>query len=154
MHPTRTARVVIAGRPRGVVGEVDPAVLEAYGVEGPVAWLELDLGAVLDGPRGNRVYAPVSKFPSSDVDLAFVVGDEVAASQVEGSLRKGGGSLLVGLELFDVYRGDGVEDGARSLAYRLRFQASDRTLTDEEVGAARHACIEQVTKKTGATLRS
>ena len=67
-------------------------MLEAYGVEGRVAWLELDLGAVLDGPHGNRTYTPVSKFPSSDIDLAFVVGDDVAASRIEASLRKGGGA--------------------------------------------------------------
>ncbi len=154
LHPTRSAEVVVAGRTRGVVGEVDPSVLEAYDVEGRVAWLELDLGAVLDGPHGNRRYTPVSKFPSSDIDLAFVANDDVAASQVEGSLRKGGGPLLVGLELFDVYRGAGVGDGERSLAYRLRFQATDRTLTDAEVAEVRQACIDQVAKKTGATLRA
>ena len=154
LHPTRTAEVVVAGRPRGYVGEIDPAVLEAYGVEGRVAWLELDLGALLDGPHGNRKYTPVSKFPSSDIDLAFVAPDGVAASQIEASLRKGGGGLLVGLDLFDVYRGPGVDDGSRSLAYRLRFQATDRTLTDDEVGKARQACIDQVSKKTGATLRA
>ena len=153
LHPTRSADVVIAGRTRGHVGEVDPAVLEAYGVEGRVAWLELDLGAVLDGPHGNRSYSPVSKFPSSDIDLAFVVGDDVAASRIEASLRKGGGALLTDVELFDVYRGPGVDDGARSLAYRLRFQATDRTLTDGDVADVRQACIDQVVKKTGAVLR-
>ena len=153
LHPTRSADVVIAGRTRGHVGEVDPAVLEAYGVEGRVAWLELDLGAVLDGPHGNRSYTPVSKFPSSDIDLAFVVGDDVAASRIEASLRKGGGALLTDVELFDVYRGPGVDDGARSLAYRLRFQATDRTLTDGDVADVRQACIDQVVKKTGAVLR-
>jgi len=153
LHPTRSAEVVIAGRTRGHVGEVDPAVLEAHGVEGRVAWLELDLGSVLDGPHGTRKYTPVSKFPSSDVDLAFVVEDSVAASAVEGSLRRGGSPLLVDLELFDVYRGPGVDEGSRSLAYRLRFQAPDRTLTDAEVATAREACIAQVAKKTGAVLR-
>ena len=153
LHPTRSADVVIAGRTRGHVGEVDPAVLEAYGVEGRVAWLELDLGAVLDGPHGNRSYTPVSKFPSSDIDLAFVVGDDVAASRIEASLRKGGGALLTDVELFDVYRGPGVDDGARSLAYRLRFQATDRTLTDGDVADVRQACIDQVVKKTGGVLR-
>jgi phenylalanyl-tRNA synthetase beta chain len=153
LHPTRSADVVIAGRIRGHVGEVDPAVLEAYDVEGRVAWLELDLGAVLDGPHGNRSYTPVSKFPSSDIDLAFVVGDDVAASRIEASLRKGGGALLTDVELFDVYRGSGVDDGARSLAYRLRFQATDRTLTDGDVADVRQACIDQVVKKTGAVLR-
>ncbi|MEZ5244690.1 MAG: phenylalanine--tRNA ligase subunit beta [Acidimicrobiales bacterium] len=153
LHPTRTAEVVIAGRTRGHVGEVDPAALENYGVEGRVAWLELDLGAVLDGPHGNRKYTPVSKYPSSDVDLAFEVPDEVAAAQVAGSLRKGGGALLRNVELFDVYRGEGVATGARSLAFRLRFQADDRTLTDAEVAEARQACIDTVAKQQAATLR-
>ncbi len=154
LHPTRSAEVVIAGRTRGHVGEVDPAALEAYGVEGRVAWLELDLGTVLDGPHGNRKYTPVSKFPSSDIDLAFVAPDSVAASAIEGSIRRGGGALLVGLELFDVYRGPGVDEGSRSLAYRLRLQATDRTLTDGEVADVRQSCIDQVAKKTGAVLRA
>ncbi|MDG2219532.1 MAG: phenylalanine--tRNA ligase subunit beta [Acidimicrobiales bacterium] len=153
LHPTRSAEIMIAGRIRGHVGEVDPAVLEAYGVEGRVAWLELDLGTVLDGPHGTRKYTPVSKFPSSDIDLAFVAEESVAASAVEGSLRKGGGALLVGLELFDVYRGPGVEVGSRSLTYRLRFQSIDRTLTDADVATVRESCLNQVAKKTGALLR-
>jgi phenylalanyl-tRNA synthetase beta chain len=145
--------VVIAGRTRGVVGEVDPAVLERYGVEGRVAWLEVDLGAVLDGPHGNRRYRPVSKYPSSDIDLAFEVPDDVPAASVEGSLRAGGGPLLVGLELFDVYRGEGLAPRTRSLAYRLRFQAHDRTLTDAEVAEVRQACIDAVQSRNDATLR-
>jgi phenylalanyl-tRNA synthetase beta chain len=153
LHPTRTAEVVIAGRPRGYVGEVDPTVLENYGVEGRVAWIELDLGELLNGPLGSRKYTPVSKFPSSDIDLAFEVPDDVAASAVELSLRKGGGALLQTVELFDVYRGDGVAEGSRSLAYRLRFQATDRTLTDAEVAEARQSCIDQAAKKANAALR-
>lgn len=154
LHPTRTADVVVAGRVRGHVGEVDPQVLGDYGVSGRVAWLELDLGAILDGPHGNRKYTPVSKQPSSLIDLAFEVPNSVAAANVEGQLRRGGGKLLVDVELFDVYRGQGVGDDARSLAYRLRFQAPDRTLTDGEVAELRSACINAVTKKTGATLRA
>ncbi|NCG35927.1 MAG: phenylalanine--tRNA ligase subunit beta [Actinobacteria bacterium] len=153
LHPTRSAEIMIAGRTRGHIGEVDPAVLEAYGVEGRVAWLELDLGTVLDGPHGTRRYTPVSKFPSSDIDLAFVADDSVAASAIEGSLRKGGGALLVDLELFDVYRGPGVDEGSRSLTYRLRFQSIDRTLTDADVATVRESCLKQVAKKTGALLR-
>jgi phenylalanyl-tRNA synthetase beta chain len=154
LHPTRSAEVVIAGRTRGQVGEVDPGVLAAYGVQGRVAWLQLDLGEVLNGPHGTRRYTPVSKFPSSDVDLAFVLADGVQAAQVEASIRKAGGSLLAGLELFDIYRGEGLETGERSLTYHLRFQAADRTLTDAEVAELRQACIQQVANKTGATLRS
>ncbi|MFQ5555985.1 MAG: phenylalanine--tRNA ligase subunit beta [Acidimicrobiales bacterium] len=153
LHPTRSAEVSIAGRARGEVGEIDPTVLDAFGVQGRVAWLQLDLGAVLEGPHGKRRYRPVSKYPSSDIDLAFEVPESVPASRVEGALRKGGRDLLVGLELFDVYRGPGLGEGARSLAYRLRLQASDRTLTDAEVAAVRRSCIDTVEEQLGASLR-
>jgi len=153
LHPTRSAEVVVAGRVRGVVGEVAPDVAEAFGVSGRVGWLELDLGALLDGPHGNRKYRAVSKYPSSDVDLAFEVPDDVAAARVEGSIRKGGGKLLVEVRLFDVYRGDALPEGVRSLTYRLRFQADDHTLTDSEVATVRRACIDTVAKQQGAALR-
>ncbi len=154
MHPTRAAEVAVAGRVRGAVGEVDPGALEAAGVSGRVAWLQIDLQEVLDGPRARRRYRPVSKYPPSDVDLAFVVPESVAAAQVERALRASAGALLARIELFDVYRGPGVADGSRSLAYRLRFQAHDRTLTDAEVAEARQRCIDETTRRTGAALRS
>ena len=154
LHATRSAEVIVAGRARGVVGEVDPVVLDNYGVAGRVAWLELDLGELLGGPRSNRKYSPVSKYPSSDIDLAFEVPDEVAAAAVESSLRKAGQTLLTDIELFDVYRGEGMPTGTRSLAYRLRLQAHDRTLTDAEVADVRQACIDAVAKRHGVSLRS
>ena len=154
MHPTRAAEVVVAGRVRGAVGEVDPEVLAACGATGRVAWLQLDLQEVLGGPRARRRYRPVSKYPPSDVDLAFVVPDGVAAAQVERALRASTGSLLARIELFDAYRGTGVPDGSRSLAYRLRFQAPDRTLTDAEVAEARQRCIDETSRRTGAALRA
>jgi len=119
-----------------------------------VAWMELDLGALLDGPHGNRRYRPVSKYPSSDVDLAFEVADSVPASAVAGSLRKAAGDLLLGLDLFDVYRGPGVADESRSLAYRLRLQAPDRTLTDAELAEVRSTCVVTVEKQQKAKLRT
>jgi phenylalanyl-tRNA synthetase beta chain len=154
LHPSRAAGVVVAGEVRGSVGEVDPAVLDAFDIDGRVAWLELDLEATLDGPHGTRTYTPVSKFPSSDIDLAFVVPDAVRALDVRTTLHEAGGPLLVELQLFDVYRGTGVDPGCRSLAYRLRFQATDRTLTDAEVGEARAACIAAVETAHAAILRS
>jgi phenylalanyl-tRNA synthetase beta chain len=96
----------------------------------------------------------VSKYPSSDIDLAFEVADDVPAARVEASLRKGGGDLLVGLELFDVYRGSGIAASSRGLAYRLRFQADDRTLTDAELAEVRQSCIDTVARKVSASLRT
>ncbi|MDE0267485.1 MAG: phenylalanine--tRNA ligase subunit beta [Acidimicrobiaceae bacterium] len=154
LHPTRCAEVVLNDRVVGVVGEADPAVLEACGVEGRMAWLELDLIQVLDPKRTRSLYRPVSKYPPSDVDLAFVVPDTVNAAQVERALLEAASFLLTDLQLFDVYRGAGIEERSRSLTYRLRFQALDHTLTDAEVAEARQACIDGVARRTGGKLRA
>jgi phenylalanyl-tRNA synthetase beta chain len=146
----------------GVVGELDPTVVARFGLFGPdgrpgrVGWLDLDLGTLLDServPRRPEESRPLSRFPSSDIDLAFVVPDPVPAGSVEGTLRGAGGSLLETVDLFDVYRGASLPEGSRSLAFHLRFCALDRTLTDEEVGALRDGCIGAVEQEHGASLR-
>jgi phenylalanyl-tRNA synthetase beta chain len=153
LHPTRTASIVVAGEAIGSVGEVHPRVLDAFGITERVAWLEIDLGRLLDLPHGARPYRPISRYPSSDVDLAFETPATVPAAAVEAALRQAVGLLLAGLELFDVYRGSGVAGGARSLAYHLRLQAADHTLTDAEIAAVRERAIQAVADATGATLR-
>jgi phenylalanyl-tRNA synthetase beta chain len=154
LHPGRTAAVVASGVVIGVVGEVDPAVSAAWSVPGRVGWLDVDLELLLlAAPRRPVEQRPISRFPSSDIDLAFVVADDVAAAKAEAALRDAGGELLVGLQLFDVYRGQGMPDGSRSLAYRLRFCALDRTLTDAEVAEARARAIDAVVAATGGSLR-
>jgi phenylalanyl-tRNA synthetase beta chain len=154
LHPTRTARIEVGGMAIGAVGEVDPAVLDAYDVPERVAWLELDLTTVFALERAERRYRPFSRFPSSDLDLAFVTPDEVPAGEVAATVRDAAGDLLVGLALFDVYRGDQVGVGRRSLAYRLRLQAPDRTLTDDEVAEVRARVAGAAHAAHGATLRA
>ncbi len=158
LHPTRSARIEVANTTVGVVGEIDPDVALTYGAEvrtkGRVAWLSVDLSSLLPLVGGVRPYRRVSRYPSSDIDLAFVVVEGIAAAEVARSLRKAAGPLLVELTLFDVYRGDRVALGSRSLAYRLRLQAADRTLTDAEVADVRARCIDSVTTALPATLRS
>jgi phenylalanyl-tRNA synthetase beta chain len=163
LHPTRRARLVVghgehAGTALGEVGEIDPQVLSLFGIEPRdrrVGWLCFDLGVALDAaPRRSNSVAPVSRYPSTDVDLAFVVPNHVPAQAVEETLRTSGGTLLEGVWLFDVFRGSGLADGERSLAYRLRFCAPDRTLTDEEVAELRSACIAATQNEHGARIRS
>src|SRR5690606_19187415 len=116
-------------------------------------WLELDLETLLALPHGDKPYRPVSRFPSSDIDLAFEVAETCPAADVEAALRRGGGDLLVSLQLFDVYRGAPLPEGTRSLAYALRFQAPDRTLTDDDVARLRADCIAAVEGTLPAKLR-
>jgi phenylalanyl-tRNA synthetase beta chain len=99
------------------------------------------------------VYRTVSIYPSSDVDLAFEVDDAVPASAVEATIERAAGERLAALRLFDVYRGPGIAPGRRSLAYALRLDAPDHTLTDEEVAEVRRRCIEAVEGTLPGTLR-
>ncbi len=174
LHPYRSASVAsVAVRQTdagpaehptlvGVVGELDPYLVGQFGLLGPdgrprrVGWLDLDLGVLLDRervPRRSEESRPISRFPSSDIDLAFVVDEQVPAGTVARALRIAGGDLLESVDLFDVYRGPSVDDGSRSLAFRLRFCAQDRTLTDDEVGDLRTRCVEAVAQRHGARLR-
>ena len=153
LHPTRHSLVALDdGTVVGSLGEIDPGVLDAYGVSERVAVLDVDLGALLAIEPTPVQFKAFSRYPTSDVDLAFVISEEIPAEHLAEALRIAGGPSLVRLELFDVYRGPGVPAGARSLAYRLRLQASDRTLTDVDVAAIRQRCIDACAH-LGAALR-
>lgn len=154
LHPGRSARVWASGVEVGVLGEIDPEVAAAFGVEERVAALELDLGLLLDQPHGGRQYRPISRFPTADIDLAFETDDDVPATSVADTLADAGGDLVQSVELFDVYHGDQVGPDRRSLAFRIRFGALDHTLTDDEVAQARQTLIEAVHAAHGATLRA
>jgi phenylalanyl-tRNA synthetase beta chain len=152
LHPTRSATLSLGRDTIGVVGEVHPDVLDAFDVTERVAILELDLSALLASDAKVAVWKPTSRFPSSDLDLAFATPDSVTAEKVEKAIKQAAGSLLVDLALFDVYRGAGLPPDSRSLAYRLRLQALDRTLADAELTELRSKVVAGVAK-LGATLR-
>jgi phenylalanyl-tRNA synthetase beta chain len=153
LHPTRSARVRLGDLEIGALGEIDPGVLDAHSIGERVAYLEVDLDTLLSQPHGERRLRPFSLYPSSDIDLAFEVDDDVPASAVEDAIRAADEDLLWSVHLFDVYRGQGLADGRRSLAYTLRLQAPDRTLTDADVAQVRTAIIDAVQSQLGATLR-
>lgn len=152
LHPTRGAEVLVAGTPRGIVGEIDPAVLARHDIGERVAYLEVDLGALFDAPRRSEAYRQISRFPSSDIDLAFVVDEATSAIDVEATLAEAD-DLVWSVRLFDVYRGPGIDPGARSLAFAVRLQSVERTLTDGEVAEVRDRLIAAVATGHGATLR-
>ncbi len=153
LHPTRSATLSAGKDVVGAVGEVHPDVADAYGISERVAVLEVHLGRLLLAEPKPAQWKATSRFPSADFDLAFVVPDSVTAEKVEKAVRQGAGSMLVDIVLFDVYRGQGVPEGSRSLAYRLRLQAGDRTLTDADVAQAREKVV-AATTKLGAGLRA
>jgi phenylalanyl-tRNA synthetase beta chain len=152
LHATRSATLQAGKNPIGAVGEVDPVVLERFAVSERVAIVELDLDEVLGREQKPAVWRQVSRHPSSDLDLAFVVADDVPAERLEKAIRQGAGGLLVDIELFDVFRSESVGDGRRSLAYRLRLQAPDRNLTDADIAQVRRGAV-AAAAKLGGDLR-
>ena len=118
-----------------------------------MAILELDLDQLLGRVPKPTQWKATSRQPSSDLDLAFALPNDIPAEKLDKAIRQGAGKLLVDISLFDVYRGTGVADGSRSLAYRLRLQAIDRNLTDADIADVRRG-VETATIKLGAELRS
>jgi len=155
LHPTRSGALLAnTGKYKpghlGAVGEIDPEILSQLDMEPPIAWLELDLDRLLDivQSQPQRGYQAPTRFPSSDVDLSFLVSADIPADDVRNALLAAGGAHLAAIELFDIFPGFKLVDGkqvwgdrARSLAFRLRFEAQDRTLTAAEVAELRQACI-------------
>jgi phenylalanyl-tRNA synthetase beta chain len=155
LHSGRTARLRVAGQDVGVIGELHPLVRAAFDLpHTAVAVMELDLDALLAGWGAAAPMADISTQPAIYEDLAVVVDEAVPAAQVAGLIRQAGGKLLVDLRLFDVYRGDPIPAGKKSLAYSLTFQAMDRTLTDEETHKARARIIGRLERELAATLRA
>jgi phenylalanyl-tRNA synthetase beta chain len=149
LHATRSATLQAGKDPCGAVDEIDPAVLRRFEVTERVAVLELDLDELLARDPKPATWKPVSRYPSSDLDLAFAVADSVPAEKVEKAIRQGAGGLLVDIELFDVFRAESLGDSSRSLAYRLRLQAPDRNLTDGDVAEVRRGAVAAVAKLGG-----
>jgi phenylalanyl-tRNA synthetase beta chain len=152
LHPGRAARVSAGGELAGWIGELHPLVAREWDLAAPVAF-ELDLATLVSASTaGEEAYEDVTTFPAANRDLAVVVPADVPAADVRAAIRAGGGELLRSAEVFDLYEGEQVGEGRKSLALRLEFQAADRTLTDEEVAGLR-AQIEEELAKVGGSLR-
>jgi phenylalanyl-tRNA synthetase beta chain len=152
-HPGRVARLSVGGVVVGAAGELHPRVIEATGLPERSAAMWLDLDAVVAAAPEVRTAPSVGTQPLAKEDLAVVVDRTVAVSDVLASLAEGAGDLLESVRLFDVYEGPQVPEGKRSLAFALRFRAPDRTLSAEEIAAARAAALAEVAARHGATLR-
>ncbi len=152
-HPGRCAALYAGDTLVGHAGELHPRVIEAYGLPPRTVAMELELSR-LEAAMPGPVQAPsVSAYPVATQDVALIVPDFTPVADVEAALRDGAGALLESIRLFDVYAGEQVGEGNKSLAYSMRFRAADRTLTVEETTAARDAAVAMAADRVGAQLR-
>jgi phenylalanyl-tRNA synthetase beta chain len=152
LHPGRSGRVLVEGEDAGWLGEIHPLVCRDWDIAA-AAGFEVDLAPlVAASPLGEETYEDVISYPAVHQDVAVVVDESVPAAEVRAAVLEGGGELLRSAEVFDLYRGEQLGAGRKSLALRLTFRATDRTLTDDEVAAQRRAIAESVAK-IGGSLR-
>ncbi len=152
-HPGRCAQLPVAGTELGHAGELHPKVCQSFGLPPRSAAVEIDLDLLMRHARDVVPGPEFSTYPVAKEDVALVVDASVAAADVEAALREGAGELLESVRLFDVYTGDQVGAGKKSLAFALRFRAPDRTLKEGEAGAARDAAVAKAAERCGAVQR-
>ena len=136
LHPGRQAKVTYEGKEIGYLGEVHPEVCDAYSIGTRAYIAVIDIPSVLEFATFDRKYKGIAKFPAVSRDMSMVVPKAVSAGQIEDMIRQRGGKIMESCELFDIYEGDQVKEGCKSIAYSITFRADDRTLTDDDITGA------------------
>ena len=152
-HPGRCARVSIGGVDVGVMGQVHPLVAQNYGIDTDVYCAELNFSQMMQLQLPDATYTPLPKYPTVSRDLALVCDEAITVAQAEDVITAAAGKLLRNVKLFDIYRGVGVAEGKKSMAFSLELRADDRTLTDTDSEAVVNKVLEALKEQLDAVLR-
>ena len=152
-HPGRCAKVTIDGADVGVMGQVHPLVAKNYGIDVDVYCAEINFTKLFDLRLPDATYVPLPKYPTVSRDLSLICAEEITVAQAEDVITAAAGKLLRGVKLFDIYRGVGVPEGKKSMAFSLELRADDRTLTDTDSETVVTKVLAALKEKLDATLR-
>ena len=152
-HPGRCAKVTVDGVEIGFMGQVHPLVAKNYGFECEVYCAELSFTKLLDLRLPEATYVPLPKYPGVNRDIAIICDEALTVAQAESTIESAGGKLLRSVKLFDIYRGTGVPEGKKSLAFSLELRADDRTLTDTDSESVMEKVLKALQENCAATLR-
>ena len=152
-HPGRCAKVTVGGVDVGYMGQVHPLVAKNYGIDVDVYCAEVNFTALFDLQLPEPTYVPLPKYPTVTRDLSFLCDESVTVAACEEVITASAGKLLRGVRLFDIYRGTGVPEGKKSMAFSLELRADDRTLTDSDSEAVTSKVLTALADKLGAVLR-
>ncbi|MEQ2400619.1 phenylalanine--tRNA ligase subunit beta [Peptoniphilus hominis (ex Hitch et al. 2025)] len=154
LHPGRSAEFILKGESLGVFGEVHPKVLENYGLKKRAYVAELDFDKIVENTIGNYTYKELPKYPTMKRDFAFVMDRDIDSVELEKISKKYGKELLESFKVFDIYQGENIEEGKKSVAFSLVFRAADRTLEDAEVTEICEKIVAEIESEIKAKLRS
>ncbi|MBO5891940.1 MAG: phenylalanine--tRNA ligase subunit beta [Oscillospiraceae bacterium] len=152
-HPGRCAKVSLAGIPLGYMGQVHPLVAENYGIDTEVYCVEIDFTKLFTLRLPDPTYVPLPKYQAVNRDLSFVCEEAVTVAQAEAVITAAAGKLLRSVKFFDIYRGTGIPEGKKSMAFSLELRADDRTLTDADSEGVVNKVLDALNEKLGAVLR-
>ena len=152
-HPGRCATVYANGECLGVFGQIHPLVARNYGVDGELYCAELGFNKLMGAKGADPEYVPLPKFPSLTRDIAVVCDEAITVGELEKVIKKASKGLLKDVKLFDIYRGKGVDEGKKSVAFNLVLRADDRSLTGEEADSALTNVLTALANELGAVLR-
>ncbi|MBU5307351.1 phenylalanine--tRNA ligase subunit beta [Clostridioides mangenotii] len=153
-HPGRCAKIVYNNKNIGTLGELHPDVIENYDLGQRVYVAEIDVDSVFANSDETALYKPLPKYPSTSRDIALVVKDNIYVKQIDDIISANGRGLIEDFKLFDVYTGDQIEKGYKSIAYSITYRSKDRTLTDEDVAKVHDKILSELSEKLDANLRS
>ncbi len=152
-HPGRCAKVSIDGVDVGYIGQIHPLVAKNYGIDADVYCAEISFTKLTALRLGDATYTPLPKYPTVSRDLSLVCDEAITVAQVEDVITASAGKLLRSIRLFDIYRGTGIPEGKKSMAFSLELRSDDRTLTDADSEAVTSKVLTALAEKIGATLR-
>ena len=152
-HPGRCADLYVDGKKVGTLGQIHPLVAEEYGISGEVYTAEINLTVLFTLLAEESLYQSLPKFPSVERDLALVCDDALTAAEVESCIRSAGGKLLRKVKLFDLYKGKGIPEGKKSLAFNLELRSDERTLTDADSEEVIKNVLARLETELGAVIR-
>lgn len=152
-HPGRCAKILSGETSLGVFGTIHPVISKEYGMDSEVLTAEINVNALFSNRDSIKLYSPLPKYPASTRDIAVLCDDKIPVASLEKTIKKAVGDILECVSLFDVYKGNQIPQGKKSVAYSMILRVSDRTLTDEECDKAMKKAVSALEQEFGAVLR-
>ena len=153
LHPGKSADIILAGENIGFLGEASPAKIREHDLPRRVLMFEVLLEPLFVRMRKERVFTPIPRYPYIERDLSFIVEEKVSSDMIKHLISRLGHDIIASVILFDLYRGKSIPEGCQSMAFRIRYQSEDRTLTDEEVQEVHSRVADVLVRELGATMR-